>query len=57
MASAVEAWTWLIAENPHVEVALMSEILGAWTDTISQQRGAFSPTLKCVIFLRKVNHS
>jgi phosphatidylinositol 4-kinase A len=48
MASAVEAWTWLIAENPHVEVALMSEILDAWTDTISQQRGAFSPSLKYV---------
>ncbi|EFI28353.1 atypical/PIKK/PI4K protein kinase [Coprinopsis cinerea okayama7 len=45
IAAAVEVWTWLIAENPHIEVALMGELVAAWTDTIVHQRGIFGAML------------
>ncbi|KAF9564367.1 hypothetical protein CPC08DRAFT_705318 [Agrocybe pediades] len=45
VASGIDVWSWVIAEKPSVEVALMSEILFAWSETISQHRGIFSKTL------------
>ncbi|TRM58568.1 hypothetical protein BD626DRAFT_550606 [Schizophyllum amplum] len=44
-AAGIEVWTWLIASKPDIEVALASEILEAWTDTIKQEKGIFSKTL------------
>jgi len=40
-SAAVEVWTWLIAESPDVEVALMGEILSAWNDSILHAQGFF----------------
>ncbi|KAF8637362.1 hypothetical protein AX17_002861 [Amanita inopinata Kibby_2008] len=41
----IEVWTWLIADKPDIEVALMAEILSAWSDSIKGERGIFSPTM------------
>jgi phosphatidylinositol 4-kinase A len=46
--TGIEVWTWIIAEKPELEVAIMSEILAAWSETIKHQKGIFSPTLKYV---------
>ena len=46
IGAGIEVWTWLIASKPNIEVALASEILEAWTDTIKQEKGLFSKTLK-----------
>ncbi|KAL1668533.1 hypothetical protein GGF50DRAFT_96468 [Schizophyllum commune] len=45
IGAGIEVWTWLIASKPNIEVALASEILEAWTDTIKQEKGLFSKTL------------
>ena len=45
-STAIEVWTWLIAESPHVEVAVMSEILSAWNESIARNQGFFSKSLK-----------
>ncbi|TFK30200.1 atypical/PIKK/PI4K protein kinase [Coprinopsis marcescibilis] len=45
IAAAVEVWNWMIAENPYIEVALISEIGAAWTETIAHERGIFSQSL------------
>ncbi|KAH9930753.1 atypical/PIKK/PI4K protein kinase [Fomitopsis serialis] len=42
---AEKAWSWVIAEKPDYEVALMSEIGSAWLATIKHERGMFSKTL------------
>ncbi|KAF5380919.1 hypothetical protein D9615_004166 [Tricholomella constricta] len=42
LAASIEVWTWVISEKPDVEVALMTEVLSAWSDTIRQERGMFS---------------
>ena len=42
----IEVWSWIIAEKAAVEVALMGEILSAWSDTIKLERGIFSRTLE-----------
>ncbi|KAF9446332.1 hypothetical protein P691DRAFT_708828 [Macrolepiota fuliginosa MF-IS2] len=39
---AVEIWSWLIAEKPVLEVALMSEIVSSWSGAIKNERGIFS---------------
>ncbi|EEB97468.1 hypothetical protein MPER_03210, partial [Moniliophthora perniciosa FA553] len=44
ISAAIEVWTWVIAEKPTVEVAIMGEILSAWSDTIRLEKGAFSIT-------------
>ncbi|KAG5645573.1 hypothetical protein DXG03_005711 [Asterophora parasitica] len=45
LAASIEVWTWVISEKPNMEVALMTEVLSAWTDTIRQERGMFSTLL------------
>lgn len=46
IAASIEVWTWAIAEKPDVEVALIGEVLSAWTDTIKHEKGIFSTSLK-----------
>lgn len=46
IAAGVEVWTWAIAEKPEMEVAIVSEILAAWTETAYQRKGIFSPAKK-----------
>lgn len=46
IASGIDAWSWVIAEKAEIEVALMSEILSAWSDTIRLHQGIFSKSLK-----------
>ncbi|KAJ3753010.1 hypothetical protein EV360DRAFT_88184 [Lentinula raphanica] len=45
ISAAIEVWTWVIAEKPSIEVALMSELLAAWTDTIKNEKGIFSTSI------------
>jgi len=42
IAAGIEAWTWVIAEKPDIEVALLTEVLSAWFETIRLQKGIFS---------------
>ncbi|KAK7034075.1 Phosphatidylinositol 4-kinase stt4 [Paramarasmius palmivorus] len=56
IAAAIEVWTWVIAEKPNIEVAIMSEILSAWSDTISLEKGAFSNSQKWVLHRYLVSH-
>jgi phosphatidylinositol 4-kinase len=46
IAAGIEVWTWVIAEKPVVEVALMCEVLSAWFGTVRDRKGVFSQTLK-----------
>jgi phosphatidylinositol 4-kinase A len=46
MSAGIDAWTWLIAEKPANEIALMNEICAAWDSSISQDRGLFSKSMK-----------
>lgn len=50
ISAAIEVWTWVIAEKPSIEVALMSELLSAWTGTIKDEKGIFSTSLKSVFY-------
>lgn len=45
IAAGVDAWAWLIAERPSVEVALITEIASGWFWTIRAQRGLFSSAM------------
>lgn len=45
IATGIEVWTWVIAEKPSMEVALMSEVLSAWFGTVRERRGVFSQSL------------
>ncbi|KAK7038059.1 hypothetical protein R3P38DRAFT_3311292 [Favolaschia claudopus] len=45
VSAGIEIWTWAIAEKPDIEVALIGEVLAAWTDTIRQEKGIFSTSL------------
>ncbi|KAF8891248.1 hypothetical protein BD779DRAFT_1514119 [Infundibulicybe gibba] len=45
ISAGIDVWTWVIAENPEVEVALMAEIVSAWMDTVRQEKGIFSTSL------------
>jgi len=51
VASGIDVWNWVIAEKSDAEVALMSEILSAWSDTVKNHTGLFSDSLKYVMFL------
>jgi phosphatidylinositol 4-kinase len=46
IAAGVDAWTWLVAERPDIEVALLSEVSDEWEWTIQAGRGLFSDTIK-----------
>lgn len=48
MVVAAEIWSWLIAEKSAFEIALMSEIVSAWSLTIKHGKGIFSRNLKSV---------
>ncbi|KAK2466764.1 hypothetical protein APHAL10511_001022 [Amanita phalloides] len=45
MVVGIEVWTWLMGDRPDIEVALIAEILSAWSDSIKGERGIFSPTM------------
>ncbi|KAF8623467.1 hypothetical protein AX15_006251 [Amanita polypyramis BW_CC] len=45
MVVGIEVWTWLMGDRPDLEVALLAEILSAWSDSIKGERGFFSPTM------------
>ncbi|KAG6909642.1 hypothetical protein DXG01_016424 [Tephrocybe rancida] len=45
IAAGIEVWTWVISNKPDVEVALMTELLSAWSDTIKHEKGMFSSAL------------
>ncbi|KAI6131993.1 hypothetical protein EDD16DRAFT_1821529 [Pisolithus croceorrhizus] len=45
IATGIEVWTWVIAEKPAMEVALMSEVLSAWFRTVRERKGVFSQSL------------
>jgi phosphatidylinositol 4-kinase A len=51
ISAGIEVWTWVIAEKPDMEVALMTEVLGAWADSIKFEKGIFSPAQKWVSLL------
>lgn len=55
VSAGIEAWTWVIAEKPNMEIALMGEILSAWSDTIKEEKGIFSRTLKYYTVLSSKN--
>jgi phosphatidylinositol 4-kinase len=46
IAAGVDAWTWLIAERPSVQVALLNEIASGWLWTIRARRGLFSNSME-----------
>jgi phosphatidylinositol 4-kinase len=46
IATSIDVWTWVIAEKPDIEVALMAEILSAWSDSIKHEKGIFSMASK-----------
>lgn len=49
ISAGIEIWTWLIAEKPDIEIGLMGEVLSAWSDSIRQEKGMFSTSLKYVL--------
>lgn len=46
ISSGIEAWTWVISEKTDIEIALMTELLASWTETIRQEKGMFSTSMK-----------
>ena len=46
MMVGIEVWIWLMGDKPDVEVALIAEILSAWSESIKGEKGIFSPTMK-----------
>jgi hypothetical protein len=46
ISAGIEVWTWVISERLGMEVALMTEVLSAWSDTIKFEKGIFSATQK-----------
>lgn len=46
IAAGIEAWTWMIAEKADIEVALLTEVLSAWFETIRLQKGIFSNSME-----------
>ncbi|PCH37888.1 atypical/PIKK/PI4K protein kinase [Wolfiporia cocos MD-104 SS10] len=42
VSAGIEAWSWVIAEKPDYEIAVMSEIGSAWNSTIKHGKGLFS---------------
>ncbi|CCM00003.1 uncharacterized protein FIBRA_02028 [Fibroporia radiculosa] len=48
VSAGIETWSWVIAEKPDYEMALMSEIGSAWSLTIKHEKGLFSRALNYV---------
>jgi phosphatidylinositol 4-kinase A len=46
LAAGIEAWIWVIAEKPDIEVALLTEVLSSWFETIRLQKGIFSNSME-----------
>lgn len=46
ISAGIESWSWVIAEKPHYEMTLMSEIAAAWDTSIKLGKGMFSPSQK-----------
>ncbi|KAJ9110206.1 hypothetical protein QFC20_003058 [Naganishia adeliensis] len=58
IAAGVDAWTWLVAERPDVEVALLAEITDGWLWTIQAGRGLFSDSMNSIgPFERPIEYS
>ncbi|KAJ9109753.1 hypothetical protein QFC19_001983 [Naganishia cerealis] len=58
IAAGVDAWTWLVAERPDIEVALLSEISDEWEWTIQAGRGLFNDTINYIgPFERPIEYS
>ncbi|KAG2366053.1 hypothetical protein BDR07DRAFT_1328601 [Suillus spraguei] len=47
IAAGIETWTWVIAERPNIEVAIMCEVLTSWFGTVKEQKGVFSASSNC----------
>lgn len=47
IAAGIETWTWIIAERPNIEVAIMCEVLTSWFGTVKEQKGVFSASSNC----------
>lgn len=45
VSTGIQAWSWVISEKPEFEVALMTEIVSAWTTSVKHERGMFSQAL------------
>ncbi|KAG6880260.1 hypothetical protein C0992_001828 [Termitomyces sp. T32_za158] len=45
ITAGIQVWTWVISNKPDVEVALMAEVLSAWSDNIKHEKGMFSSAL------------
>lgn len=45
IAAGIEVWTWVVAEKPATEVALMCEVISAWFGTLRGRKGVFSQSL------------
>lgn len=52
MSAAIEVWTWVIAERPDMEIALVMETFAAWESGIRKRKGVFSESLEYVVFNR-----
>ncbi|KAG2135222.1 uncharacterized protein EDB93DRAFT_1242600 [Suillus bovinus] len=48
VAAGIETWTWVIAERPNMEVAIMCEVLTSWFGTVKERKGVFSASSNCV---------
>ncbi|KAG2144576.1 hypothetical protein DEU56DRAFT_790388 [Suillus clintonianus] len=48
VAVGIETWTWVIAERPNMEVAIMCEVLTSWFGTVKERKGVFSASSNCV---------
>ena len=46
ISAGIESWSWVIAEKPHYEMTLMSEIAAAWDTSIKLGKGMFSKSQK-----------
>ncbi|KAL5511303.1 STT4 [Sanghuangporus vaninii] len=45
VTASIEAWTWLVAERPELEIPLMTEINNSWVTTIKKGSGLFCDTM------------
>ncbi|KAG6820652.1 hypothetical protein H0H93_013851 [Arthromyces matolae] len=45
ITAGISVWIWVISNKPNIEVALMTEVLSAWSDNIKHERGMFCSTL------------
>ncbi|KAG6889834.1 hypothetical protein C0995_014311 [Termitomyces sp. Mi166 len=45
ITAGIQVWTWVISNKPNIEVALMAEVLSAWSDNIKHEKGMFSSSI------------